>query len=98
MNAIIKAIKIALLYWLQQALRLFCPHSNNADSRSYHAPVCPACAIHHRTRIRLELLCGWKAVSDLRKCNLCGSLLSNAERDFHSACAEREQFLAEAGR
>ena len=62
-----KAIQIALLYWLRQTLRLFCPHLNTTDSRDYHAPVCPNCALDLRLRIKLDSICGWKAVSQRRE-------------------------------
>lgn len=87
----IKAIKIALLYWLQQALRPFCPHPNDAEARRYNAAVCPTCALWTRTYQSLNLLCGWKAQSELRKCEICFDPLSDRESGVHSRCADRER-------
>jgi predicted amidophosphoribosyltransferase len=90
-----KAIKIALLYWLQQALRAFCPHSNFKDARHNHAPVCPACALWLRAENALSSLCGMQAIYRLRKCDLCFEPLSARETGVHARCADRENALAE---
>jgi hypothetical protein len=88
-----KAIKIALLYWLQQALRAFCPHSNSAESHRCHFPVCPTCALWMRAEDALSKLCGMQAIYKIRKCDLCFEPLSKGESGVHSACAERENAL-----
>jgi predicted amidophosphoribosyltransferase len=94
-----KAFKIALLYWLQQALRGFCPHPNNEGSRRCYAPVCPTCALRMRVDNALSSTCGMQALYQLRKCELCREPLSKGESDagfdVHSACAERENARAE---
>lgn len=89
-----KAIKIALLYWFQQALRLFCPHSNDAESRRYHAPICPTCDLARWTDIRLSHLCGWQAYSQLRKCDLCLEPLADQGRESRTTCASCDRKLA----
>jgi hypothetical protein len=92
----IKAIKIALLYWSQQALRLFCPHSNNVGARNCHVAVCPTCALWMRLNNTLSSLCGMQAIYNIRKCGLCHEPLSKREDSagVHLSCAERENALA----
>jgi hypothetical protein len=92
-----KAIKIALLYWLQRALRLFCPHSNNEGARRCHAPVCPTCALWMRVHGLLSALCGIQAIYKVRKCDLCFEPLADQSQQstVHLACAERENARAE---
>jgi hypothetical protein len=86
----IKAIKIALLYWLQQALRLFCPHSHHIESLRIQASVCPTCGLARTIHNRLGELCGMQAIYKIRKCDLCFEPLSDRETGVHLACAERE--------
>jgi hypothetical protein len=85
-----KAIKIALLYWLQQALRGFCPHDHHIEALRIHAPICPTCALARAIKNRLGELCGMQAIYKIPKCDLCFEPLSDRERGVHSVCAERE--------
>ena len=89
-----KAIKIALLYWLRQALRAFCPHECHADTRRYYRHVCPTCAVVKRIDDGLSSLCGMQAIYRLRKCDLCNEPLSKQESGVHLACADRENARA----
>ena len=91
-----KAIKIALLYWLQQALRAFCPHlTRDSEALRGNAHVCPNCALAQWVSRAINNLCGWRAYSQLRKCDLCHEPLSKRETGVHLACAERENALAD---
>jgi hypothetical protein len=90
-----KAIKIAFLYWLRQALRAFCPHSNSPEARRIYRHVCPTCTLGAAIDNHLSLLCGMQAIYQIRKCDLCHEPLSKQEIGVHAACAERENFLAQ---
>jgi hypothetical protein len=90
----IKAIKIAFLYWLQQALRPFCPHSHHIEALRLHAPVCPNCALARIVSNHLSELCGIQAIYKIRKCDLCHEPLSDREHSVHLTCADRENALA----
>jgi hypothetical protein len=94
----IKAIKIAILYWLQQALRLFCPHDHCVESQRHHALVCPTCALAVRVKDRLSELCGMQAIYKIRKCDLCFDPLDDQgqKSGVHLACAERENARQDA--
>jgi len=92
--AIITAIKIALLYWLQQALRLFCPHQ---VSLCRYQDGCPVCDAHMDIGNRLDLIYERpRSKADMWDCPLCGGPVDR-RHGVHLYCADAENFLASMG-